>query len=180
MEKLFIAVVGNQGSGKSTIIKSLTGCPTGSHRDFVRDLETGESIYVVCSSPQEHPHRLQEDTELGLADIEELQALLDRVEQEENCRGVVMAIQPTAPRMRLGMRAIIREAMDRGFDVHVFVIDPGYHNDTGAWQAAQARLNGLHLDHEPTRLHGRRFAFFNAQRINEATTLIPEPDAVTA
>ncbi len=36
--KQFVAVIGNRNSGKSTVIKSLTGCSSSSYRGFVHGL----------------------------------------------------------------------------------------------------------------------------------------------
>ena len=83
MKKL-VVVIGYKNSGKSTIIQSLTGCPTKSFCDFVIDEDTKNSVFVIASSPQEDPM-----TE------EKLHQILDSVIAKGRCSGVVIAIQPT-------------------------------------------------------------------------------------
>jgi hypothetical protein len=155
----FVAVVGHRNSGKSTIIRSLTGCPTRNHRDFVLDNLTGRSIYVVRSSPQEDPLTL-----------EQLREILTEAAARENCQGVVMAIQPTQPSVRLSMEDVLDEASTRQFQVHVFVIDPDRSGAPGARIIVDARLAGRGIT---TRvLDGRSFSLVNAQEINETTHIV--------
>jgi len=111
----FVAMIGERNSGKSTIIKSLTGCPNGSFRGFVQDLSNAHRIYVVCSSPQERD-----------LPLEEFQDILEVCAVAPDCRGLVMAIQPTLPGIRLSIEATFQEITDAGvFQPHAFIINPG-------------------------------------------------------
>lgn len=51
--KPFIAVIGSANSGKSTVIKSLTGCKNGTFRGVIHDNLTGKQVFVCAASPQE-------------------------------------------------------------------------------------------------------------------------------
>jgi len=106
--KPFIAVVGGRNAGKSTVISSLTGCPSRTYRGFVVDLAANESIYVIASSPQEKP--------LAAA---ELTRVLNRVTADPQCHGIVIAIQPSQPYRRLSMEVIFRAAQRTlAYDLH--------------------------------------------------------------
>lgn len=155
----FVAVVGSRKSGKSTIIKSLTGCQTSQYRGLVEDYLTRRSIYVVCSSPQEDPLSL-------LA----LRKVLTNAAAGANCQGVVMAIQPNKPRKRLTMEAVLREASSHQFQVYVFVIDPGRLGAPKVSAMVAPRLASLGIT--ATILDGRRFSLINAQEINRITQIV--------
>jgi hypothetical protein len=155
----FVAVVGQRNSGKSTIIRSLTGCSTRGYRGFIEDNLTGRSIYVVCSSPQEDP-----------LSPEGLRGILSEVSARENCQGLIMATQPNRPYERLSMEEILNEASTRQFQVHVFVIDPDQSGAQGASTIVASRLSNLGIT--PTVLDGRRFSLVNAQEINHTTHVV--------
>lgn len=157
----FVAIIGQRNSGKSTVIKSLTGCPTNGHRGFVDDEESGKSIYVVCGSPQEAPEDLQ--------DIAELQRILDKVASRDGCSGIVMAIQPSRPSVRLSMEDILSEVQLRKFKIHAYVLDPGRASNSVPLVDVNQRLQGLAIVAEP--LDGRRFSHLNASIINAATQI---------
>jgi len=171
-EKKFIAVIGNRNAGKSTIIVSLTGCPNRSYRGTVRGILDNEekSIYVIASSPQEKA--LEEE---GRADLDAFQIILNRVIQEENCLGLVMAIQPNRPKVRPSLEDIIREVHNTEFfESFLFVLQPG-RNDPPEAQQIETEINrrlrdtGIVLSAQG--LDGRRFAFLNAQDINQLSQL---------
>jgi hypothetical protein len=157
--KTFIAIIGNRNAGKSSVIKSLTGCPNNSFRGFVEDNRSGASIYVSCGSPQEQP--------VGLEDLADLRATLQEVMFLEGCRGAVMAIQPSVPNTRLSMEAVLAEAMRQNFAVHAYVLDPERNGATGAQASVSVRLKGMGLVALP--LDTRRFAHINATIIDTAT-----------
>jgi hypothetical protein len=159
--KPFIGVIAKGTSGKSTIIKALTGCGRSNYRGFLKDNLTGETILIICGSPQEEA--------LLFAKLREL---LKRAAADPNCRGAVMAIQPTRPRKRLSMETIFGEVRDcGGFEVSTFIINPDRKGDRTDLEAITARLCKLGLKFET--LDGRRFARINADIINDATSLIP-------
>lgn len=158
----FVAVIGTRNAGKSTVIKSLTGCPTNGFRDFVEDQLTGHSIYVSCGSPQENPR--------GLASLSDLRTVFRKVLSRDGCRGVVMAIQPSKPYARkLWMEEILTEANRSGFKVSAYVLDPGHGGLPGTAAQIAHRISPLGI--VPIRIDGRRFAHINAHRINAETKI---------
>jgi energy-coupling factor transporter ATP-binding protein EcfA2 len=158
MMKPFIAVVGNRDSGKSTIIRSLTGAKFGQFRGTVQDMTTSRTIEVIGSSPQE---RL-----LSLAD---LRKVLRKAAGAANCNGIVCALQPTRPTKRLSMEQVLQEAAAHGFAVHAYILDPEYGGAAGhaAVVAARIRVAGFGA----RALDGRRFAQINAAAINGHTRI---------
>lgn len=155
----FLGIIGQRNSGKSTLIKSLTGCPTNSYRGFVVDEHSGRSIYVVCGSPQEDPGKLR--------DLDELKGILDEVASREGCIGIVMAIQPSQPSIRLSMDEIFQEVQRRKFQIHSYVLDPGRGGNTTPVAAVNTRLKPFGV--VSTSVDGRRFAQLNAEFVNSVT-----------
>lgn len=155
----FVAVIGNRNSGKSTVIRSLTGCPNSTFRGEVEDITTGESIHVICSSPQERPLTLQE-----------LRRILKACTAKRKCRGLVMAIQPTSPTKRLSMEVIFQEVAASGsFQSFAFVLAPGRTGGSPDTAAIAARLKPLKL--KPFTLDGGHFAMVNAQLVNKRSRI---------
>ena len=156
----FVAVIGNRNSGKSTVIRSLTGCPNSAFRGEVKDITTGESVYVICSSPQELPLTTQE-----------LKTILKACTANPKCRGLVMAIQPTSPTKRLSMETIFQVVASLGyFQSHAFMLAPGRVGGSPDTTAIVARLKPLKL--KPITLDGGRFAMLNAQVINKHARIV--------
>ncbi len=148
--KPFIAVIGTRNAGKSTVIRSLTGCPTKSWRDVVKDKSTGRGIYAIASSPQEDP-----------LDRERFREIVEQVARDESILGLVMAVQPSWPATRLSLEDIFQIVQGRLSPTAVMLHPP--YNDNGASppaQSVQARLKpfGVTL----IVLDGRRFAYLNA------------------
>ena len=170
MKKPFIAVIGKRNSGKSTVIRSLTGCASKSahnheHGFFVaEDRVKNKTIYVRANSPQEAPLTL-----------DKLQDIIQEVKDRRSL-GVVMAIQPNKLTRRLSMEDIRNTVQDSGvFQIYAFVLDPGY-KDEGAsnsiFEETERRLNEAGIQVQIcARLDGRRFAFNNAMEINRCTKL---------
>ena len=90
---------------------------------------TGKSLYVVCSSPQENP--LTEGN---------LKELLDDVAEREGCEAVIMAIQPNRPNVRLPIDRILQDAVSRGFEISVFVINPARNGDVCDYDSIRRRV----------------------------------------
>jgi len=158
--KPFVAIIGGKNSGKSTIICSLTGCPTRAFRNYVVDLASNLSIFVIASSPQEDP--------LTLA---RLNRILDRVASDRDCLGIVIAIQATKPYSRLSIEDIFEAVQaTHEFNIFAYSLDPEYNGTQGTTPGLQTRLNslGIHLN----QLDARRFAFVSAADINLASRLI--------
>jgi hypothetical protein len=114
-------------------------------------------MYVVCSSPQEDP-----------LSPEALENILATAAARDNCRGVVMPIQPNKPHVRLSMEQIVDAALREQFQVSAFVIDPG--RDAGASRLVERRLRGSSIT--PITLDGRRFSLLNARLINDASHIV--------
>jgi hypothetical protein len=157
--KPFVAVIGGRNAGKSTIIRSLTGCSGATFRGFVEDHATGKKIYVVASSPQEE--RL---------DIQELRSKLKLVAKDRSLLGFVIAIQPTRPRSRISMEDIFACAREvSGFSMYAFLVEPKYGKASARYDEVKSRLQPF-----PVRLailDGRRFAYLNAAQIQKTTGL---------
>ena len=163
--KKFISVIGNCTAGKSTIIISLTGCHDRSFRGFVEDQLTRESIYVIADSPQEKELVIEEHS-----GIEAFIDILTQVIQRDNCRGLVMAIRPTRPRKNPSLENIIHEVQNRNaFESYLFVLEPSRNELRPIFDDINRRLIDTGLVAQ--RLDGRRFAFLNAQRINQESQL---------
>lgn len=156
----FVAVIGNRNSGKSTVIRSLTSCPNSTFRGWVGDISTSQTIYVICSSPQERPMTLPE-----------LRKILKACASESNCRGLVVAIQPTSPTKRLSMETIFQEVASIGsFRSHAFILAPGRDGEAPNTATIAARLKPIEVN--PIPLDGRRFSLINAQVINRKTHIV--------
>jgi hypothetical protein len=155
----FVAIIGGRNSGKSTIIKSLTGCPSGRFRGAVRDKVTGATIEVIASSPQEQA------LSLGA-----LRAILRRAAADRRCNGVVCALQPSRPRIRLSLEDVLLEALAHRFAIHAFVLDPEHTGHSGRMATMQKRLPPA--GRPPRRLDARRFAHQSAVAINARTQIV--------
>jgi hypothetical protein len=153
----FVAVIGRARSGKTTVVRSLTGCSTGWPREgqFVVDRLNGRSIYVIDKSPQE----------TGL-EKKEFARALSRCARRGSLVGIVVTVQPTEPRSRLSMEDMFETvSRNKRFSAMPIVLDPGY--DTSAnptlKNEVQKRLNQFGVS--VVRLDGRRFSHLNARRI---------------
>lgn len=157
--KSFVAVIGGRNSGKSTVIRSLTGCPTKGYRDVVTDLVSDKSIFAIAGSPQEQP-----------LEPVEFERILEQVISEDSTLGLVMAVQPTEPRLRLSLQDIFRAVQATGrFQTTAVMLHPPYKDpDSGESpdpNDVRKRLKALNVD-----LHvidGRRFAHINATAIRQ-------------
>jgi hypothetical protein len=161
--KPFVAVIGRAQSGKTTVIRSLTGYPTGHpySGDIVTDLAANRSIFVIDKSPQES----------GLT-LTEFRRGLRRCVDEDSIIGFVLATQPSYPTSRLSLEAIFDAVSSHASLLPMaFLIDPGYSTPANRRlrDEVQARLDhfGVTLEY----LDGRRFAHLNACRIRELARL---------
>ena len=158
--KPFIAVIGGSNSGKSTVIRSLTGCHSGTFVGEIEEQVHHTKIYVVAHSPQEK--NLEES----------LETIFQRVANEQAIRGLVIAIQPKKTRKRPSMEEIMQLAQQiGGFNIHTFIIDPPYQQN-----------NQINVDDVQNRLHeigitsisvvdGRRFSHLTARDIQQIAGL---------
>jgi|GEM_PF-4711863 len=155
----FIAIIGSKNFGKSTIIQSLTGCPTKIYRGFVVGKDPDNSIFVVASSPEETP-----------ITVTELRSILSKSTRNSRCSGVVMAIQPTHPTKRLALEDIFRIVQDTGrFTSFGFILHPGYNNGDENVREIQQRLRNTHVQLRV--LDARRFAYLNATEVQSITKI---------
>lgn len=144
----FVAIIGSRNSGKSTIIKSLTGCKTAQFRGTVTDSCTGRCIEVIGASPQEMPlsnAALNRHLKNGL---------------QPNFNGVVCALQPTNATSRPKFEDVLRTALQYGYTVHAFVLDPAHSTSTVPAITVNSRLPPGVLP--LVQLDARRFAHLNA------------------
>jgi len=180
---VFVGVIGEKNSGKSTIIKSLTGCPCSNFRNRIIALNRARpsifrNIEVLCSSPQEIP--------LGPALKAPFTALQRHSQQISNFRtllqraagssfnGLVSAIQPTNPRVRISMDEMFGLAIAMGFQCHAFILNPGNRKDSGApIPEVRQRLiiSGVSPRHISI-VDARKFAIINAQMIRRRSSII--------
>lgn len=156
--KPFIAIIGSRDSGKSTIIRSVTGAKFGQFRGTIQDQATHRTIEVIGSSPQEKAMTLQE-----------LRNILKAAVGKASCNGVVCALQPTKPTVRLSMEAVLQEAKNQGLQVHAYILDPEYSSVTGYAAAIASRVHAAGFAFNV--LDGRRFAQQNAATINGQTNI---------
>lgn len=99
---------------------------------------------------------------MAAADLTEM---LNRFRNDKNCRGFVIAMQPTHPYRRLSMEDILRAVQrNGGFDIFPFVLHPDYQ---GAQPFAHIQQQLAQLNIQPTQLDGQRFAFISASIINK-------------
>jgi len=155
-KKSLIAVIGNGGSGKSTIIQSLTGCKSASFQGRMEDGKTEEWIEVIAHSPQE----------TGLSKAE-LERTMKTVARDPRCLGIVIALQPTRPYTRLWIEDVLKMSTVYRISSHCFAIVTPYD---------ETRADGVELSNVKTRCIGvpihaidaRRFAYLNARRIRRA------------
>ncbi len=164
VKKKFVAVIGYGKSGKSTIISSLTGCRTSTFKDFISDKITGNTVFVYSGSPQELPE----------ITLEEIRKRLEECKNQDNCGGMVIAIQPTHSRIRPRMEEIFRGAIAQGFDVYAFVIEPGYkNNNNGCYTDVINRLTSIGVPSSNVfKINGEQFALKNANDINSKVKII--------
>jgi hypothetical protein len=156
--KPFIAIIGSRNSGKSTIIRSLTGAKFGQFRGNIQDKATLRNIEVIGSSPQEKAMLLQD-----------LRKILKKAASMANCNGVVCALQPTRPTVRLSMEDVLQEAGRHRFQVYAYILDPEYSGGAGGAAAIANRVQAAGFASQV--LDGRCFAQMNAAIINGQTSI---------
>lgn len=160
--KPFVGVIGNAKSGKSTVIRSLTGAPSTSFRGYMRNRKTGETILVFASS-------LQEDH----MELYKFRNRIQRAVRNNKCRGIVCAIQPTYPTKRNSLEDILGEATKfTELEPYAFLINPGHGMNAQVYRATAEVTNRLKpFGVELHRLDGNRFPLQNAREIDAVTSL---------
>lgn len=153
-----VMVIGVSNSGKSTIIASLTGCESHNTDDIVKDKANGKKIYVVASSPQE-------DQQFSLRNLNKA---LRIVTQKQDIIGLVMAIQPNNPRIRLTLESIVQSVQETNvLNIYAFVLDPPYKGKPVDRTQLRSRLRDLGI--VPRYLDARQFALINSIKIKRVT-----------
>ncbi|WP_039912852.1 hypothetical protein [Cellvibrio mixtus] len=163
---IFVGIIGNRNSGKSTIIKSLSGCGNSSFRDYM-DGFSNQSVYICCASPQEK--RFVSGRKFDLAAIEET---MQSAHKKVGCRGMVVAMQATGKsRLRPDYMSIFRAAKNNGFtELYAFIVDPGYNDSASIKLENTKELSELCV--EVKRLSGKHFPHSNATYINNISRII--------
>jgi Tfp pilus assembly ATPase PilU len=150
--KPFIAIIGGRNSGKSTVIRSLTGCRSGTFVGEIEEHVHHTKIYVLAHSPQEKNPPIP------------LETIFQRVANEQAIRGIVIAIQPSNTRTRPSMEDTMQLAQQiGGFDFHTFIIDPPY-QQVGQINVddVQDRLRAIGITSISV-VDGRRFSHLTAR-----------------
>jgi energy-coupling factor transporter ATP-binding protein EcfA2 len=156
----FVAVIGKQKSGKSTIIQSLSGCNNHSSKELITDRSVNSSIYVHAPSPQEDP----KTNEVVFSKI------LDKVLATGGCQGIVIAIQPTLPLRRLRMERMFEIAKKKGLESYAFIIEYPFDKKKssgriGNFEVIKKRISRSDPSASVVAIDGRRFASLNSEVI---------------
>lgn len=89
-----------------------------------------------------------------------------RKAKKNNSNGIVCALQPRSTRTRLHMDEVIGEALNFGFKVFLYFVEPGYASRGGKnYQHVNSDLQGK-FGVDCVQLDGRRFAHINSTIIN--------------
>ncbi|MGD0801847.1 MAG: hypothetical protein ABR906_11070 [Terracidiphilus sp.] len=162
MQKKFVAVIGYRKSGKSTIIRCLTGCENGSFIGEIHDKEVNLSIFVHAPSPQEHIK----------TDLKVFDNYLQEAKKGKHIQGLVFAIQPTLPNRRLSMEQMFSLARQRGFESYAFILEHPYKGERiRNFDNIKSRVLDVDPDAKIFALNGHRFAILNAEAIRSLSRL---------
>jgi hypothetical protein len=162
LRKKLIAIVGYGKSGKSTIIQSLTGCGSRSFIGEVRDKAVGGSIYVYATSPQEQNPSITQAKFVNL---------LRKIASDPKIQGLVIAIQPVNPTVRLSMEVIFQLAKQMNFESYAFILDPPWNKASIRFDYVSNRIRESDPNAYIFKLNGRRFAIANSEKIRSITEL---------
>ncbi len=173
----FIGVIGERNSGKSTIIRSLTGCSSSRFRGTVTaedSLGNKRCVEVVCSSPQELSLNNPNVLTTRAIEISNFESLLAKA-QGFSFNGLVSAIQPKSSlRKRITMEIMFNLALHHKFNCFAYILSPGY-NQNSVLNDAEiiARLVSVGvLQKNIKTLNAEQFAILNAEIIRNQTRII--------
>lgn len=132
--------VGWANSGKSTLIRGISGCSTKGFQGFIRDRVRDRKLYVMSSSPQES----------GISEAD-YRSAIQKAYRGDKCRAILMAIQPTDPSVHLSLEDCVKIARaHRQFEVTAFLITRPHNEDVGVpteedLNDVRNRLNNLDI-----------------------------------
>lgn len=154
--KSLVAIIGHRNSGKSSIIRALTGVYGDRVPEIVKDRSTGKWIYVVSHSPEECPLPEKEFLKLMRA------ASHDRL-----CLGVVIALQPNNPWKRLSMERVFELVKPYKFTFRAFAIATPYKATSRGSDPTEIeqRIARVRINVRVLSLDAQRFAHINAAAI---------------
>lgn len=156
MKKSFVAVIGHRESGKSSIIRALTGIKGKRVPERVEEVSTGKWISVISHSPEECP----------LTD-KQFRNVMKMVANSRLALGVVIALQPNRPWQRQRMEDIFKLAKPYRFTFRVFVIEVAYQPHSRGTDPGEIeqRLTTIGVNVRAHAVDARRFAHVNAAAI---------------
>jgi energy-coupling factor transporter ATP-binding protein EcfA2 len=154
--KSLVAIIGHRNSGKSSIIRALTGVHGDRIPEIVEDRSTGKWIYVVSHSPEECP--LPE---------KEFLSLMRAASHDRLCLGVVIALQPNKPSKRLSMEQVFVLAKPYRFTLRAFAIETPYQASSRGSNPTEIeqRIASVGINVRVLPLDAHRFAHINAAAI---------------
>jgi len=132
--------IGWANSGKSTLIRGISGCNTKGFQGFIKDTVRKRSLYIISSSPQES----------GMSEDEYKNAIQEAY-RDGRCRAILLAIQPTEPTVHLSLEDCVRIARaHRQFEITAFLIAHPHNKDAenpteDALNNVRDRLNDLDI-----------------------------------
>ena len=104
--------IGWSNAGKSTLIRGISGCNTKGFQGFIQDTVRKRSLYIISSSPQES----------GMSN-EDYKNAIHKAYSDNRCRAILLAIQPTEPRVRLSLEDCVNFARAHGkLEIIAFLI----------------------------------------------------------
>jgi ABC-type dipeptide/oligopeptide/nickel transport system ATPase subunit len=161
--KAFVAIIGGRNSGKSTVITSITGCKSRSFEGVVRDRTTNKGIMVIASSPQE-----------SLLSRRNFNDIISQTVEDESIGGLLMAIQPSNPRVKMSMEEIFKTVRETSrFKSYSIIIDPAYENASLEDSSMDVRSRLKRIGEKSVKVvDGRRFAHLNAIEVAKFTKLL--------
>ena len=153
-------MIGGVNAGKSTVIRSFTGCRSGMFVGEIEERVRYSRIFVVAYSPQEKA-------------LPTLEPILRHVARTRAIRGIVIAIQPRRTRTRDSMEDVFQLARRCGqFSFYAFILDPPYRRRGTIDRAdVRRRLRALGIG-SVTVLDARRYPHKSAQDMQRISRML--------
>lgn len=157
--KPFILIIGSKQSGKSSIIRSLTGKVVFDGISFAETASRANYIHVI-----EGVKRFERISTLEL-DIE-----MTTLEIDECCNGVIFEISLENDSNSPIFEKIINHVYHMKFKLHVFIVSPGIDgvrcDEVKSISRLPRSIPSIHI------IDGQRLPFENASFINSITNII--------